>query len=108
MFARDRKTPIAEWWWTIDKPLLSALGLLLVVGIVLSFAASPPVAVRLGLDEWHFVVRHAMFSSIALVVLVSTSMLPHRIARVSAIGIVIVVAVTAIDMLSQTIRGRLI
>ena len=29
-------------------------------------------------------------------------------ARVSAIGIVIVVAVTAIDMLSQTIRGRLI
>lgn len=90
MFARDRKTPIAEWWWTIDKPLLSALGLLLVVGIVLSFAASPPVAVRLGLDEWHFVVRHAMFSSIALVVLVSTSMLPHRIARVSAIGVLLV------------------
>lgn len=90
MFARDRKTPIAEWWWTIDKPLLSALGLLLVVGIVLSFAASPPVAVRLGLDEWHFVVRHAMFSSIALVVLVGTSMLPHRIARVSAIGVLLV------------------
>jgi cell division protein FtsW len=90
MFARDRKTPIAEWWWTIDKPLLSALGLLLVVGIVLSFAASPPVAVRLGLDEWHFVVRHAMFSSIALVVLVTTSMLPHRVARVSAIGVLLV------------------
>jgi phosphonate transport system permease protein len=28
--------------------------------------------------------------------------------RVSAIGLVIVAAVTAIDMLSQTIRGRLI
>ena len=40
MFARDRKTPIAEWWWTIDKQLLAALTLLLVVGIVLSFAAS--------------------------------------------------------------------
>jgi len=35
MFARDRKTPIAEWWWTIDKQLLSALILLMAVGMVL-------------------------------------------------------------------------
>jgi cell division protein FtsW len=90
MFARDRKTPIAEWWWTIDKQLLAALCLLLVVGIVLSFAASPPVAERIGLDAWHFVIRHAMFSAIALAVLVGTSMLPHRLARVSAIGVLIV------------------
>jgi cell division protein FtsW len=90
MFARDRKTPIAEWWWTIDKPLLSGLVLLLAVGVVLSFAASPPVAERLGLDEWHFVVRHAMFSSFALFVLVGTSMLPHRAARISAIAVLIV------------------
>lgn len=90
MFARDRKTPIAEWWWTIDRQLLAALTLLLMVGIVLSFAASPPVAERIGLDAWHFVIRHAMFSAIALVVLVGTSMLPHRLARVSAIGVLIV------------------
>ena len=90
MFARDRKTPIAEWWWTIDKQLLAALTLLLMVGIVLSFAASPPVAERIGLDAWHFVIRHAMFSALALVVLVGTSMLPHRLARVSAIGVLIV------------------
>lgn len=87
MFSRDRKTPIAEWWWTVDKQLLAGLVLLLIVGIVLSFAASPPVAERLGLDPWHFVIRHAMFSGIAVVVLVATSMLPHRMARVSAIGV---------------------
>src|SRR5688572_23171216 len=90
MFSRDRKTPIAEWWWTIDKQLLAALSLLLIVGIVLSFAASPPVAERLGLDAWHFVIRHAMFSAIALGVLVATSMLPHRTARVAAIGVLAV------------------
>ena len=61
MFARDRKTPIAEWWWTIDKQLLSALILLMAVGMMLSFAASPPVAERLGLSPWHFIIRHAMF-----------------------------------------------
>jgi cell division protein FtsW len=89
MFSRDQKTPIAEWWWTIDKQLLAGLVLLLVVGIVLSFAASPPVAERLGLDAWHFVIRHAMFSALALVVLVATSMLPHRSARVMAIGVLL-------------------
>ncbi|HEY9010362.1 MAG TPA: putative peptidoglycan glycosyltransferase FtsW [Devosia sp.] len=87
MFSRDRKTPIAEWWWTVDKQLLAGLVLLLIVGIVLSFAASPPVAERLGLDAWHFVIRHAMFSGIAVVVLVATSMLPHRMARISAIAV---------------------
>ena len=60
MFARDRKTPIAEWWWTIDKALLGALILLMIVGVLLSFAASPPVAERLGLGPWHFIIRQAM------------------------------------------------
>jgi cell division protein FtsW len=48
------------------------------------------VAERIGLDAWHFVIRHAMFSAIALVVLVATSMLPHRLARVSAIAVLVV------------------
>ncbi|MEO8757931.1 MAG: putative peptidoglycan glycosyltransferase FtsW [Devosia sp.] len=85
MFARDRKTPIAEWWWTIDKQLLSALILLMAVGMVLSFAASPPVAERLGLSPWHFIIRHAMFDMLALPVLVGVSFLTHRQARFAAL-----------------------
>ena len=87
MFARDRKTPIAEWWWTIDNQLLSALVLLMAVGMVLSFAASPPVAERLGLSPWHFIIRHAMFDLLALPVLIGTSFLSHRQARFAALGI---------------------
>jgi cell division protein FtsW len=85
MFARDRKTPIAEWWWTIDKQLLSALILLMAVGMLLSFAASPPVAERLGLSPWHFIIRHAMFDLLAIPVLIGTSFLTHRWARVLAL-----------------------
>jgi len=85
MFARDRKTPIAEWWWTIDKQLLSALILLMAVGMVLSFAASPPVAERLGLSPWHFIMRHAVFDLLALPVLIGTSLLSHRQARFTAL-----------------------
>ncbi|MBI4923815.1 MAG: cell division protein FtsW [Devosia nanyangense] len=90
MFARDRKTPIAEWWWTIDKQLLSALILLMAVGMLLSFAASPPVAERLGLSPWHFIIRHAMFDMLALPVLIGTSFLGHRQARFAALGVLIV------------------
>src|SRR3569833_1848226 len=87
MFARDRKTPIAEWWWTIDKQLLSALILLMAVGMVLSFAASPPGAERLGLSPWHFIIRHAMFDMLALPVLIGTSFMSHRQARFSALAV---------------------
>jgi cell division protein FtsW len=90
MFARDRKTPIAEWWWTIDKQLLSALILLMSVGMVLSFAASPPVALRLGLSQWHFIIRQAMFDLLALPVLIGVSFLSHRQARFAAIGVLLV------------------
>ena len=85
MFSRERKTPIAEWWWTVDKGLLAALVLLMLVGVVLSFAASPPVAERLGLGPWHFIIRQAIFAALALPVLVATSFLPHRAARFAAL-----------------------
>jgi cell division protein FtsW len=90
MFSRANKTPIAEWWWTIDRELLAALGLLLVCGMALSFAASPPVAERLGLSPWHFIIRHALFCIPAIGVLVATSFLGMRSARFWALGVLIV------------------
>lgn len=90
MFSRERKTPIAEWWWTIDKGLLAALVLLMMTGIVLSFAASPPVAERLGLGPWHFIIRQAIFAALALPVLIGTSFLPPRPARIAALAVLVV------------------
>jgi len=100
MFARDRKTPIAEWWWTIDKQLLSALILLMAVGMLLSFAASPPVAERLGLSPWHFIIRHAVFDLLALPVLIFASFLSHRQARLMAL----LVLVGSVVLLWLTLR----
>ncbi len=47
MSGRADRTLIAEWWRTIDKSLLGSLIVLLLGGVVLSLAASPPVAERL-------------------------------------------------------------
>lgn len=85
MFSRAEKTPLAEWWWSIDRELLGALILLMTCGMVLSFAASPPVAERLGLSPWHFIIRHAMFCVPTLAVMVAASFLSHRQARVWAL-----------------------
>ncbi len=100
MFSRAEKTPLAEWWWSIDRELLGALILLMTCGMVLSFAASPPVAERLGLSPWHFIIRHAMFCVPALIVLVGTSFLSHRQARIWAL----VTLVVSLLLLWATLR----
>ena len=85
MFSRAEKTPLAEWWWSIDRELLGALILLMTCGMVLSFAASPPVAERIGLSPWFFIIRHALFCLAALPVMIGASLLNHRQARVAAL-----------------------
>lgn len=78
MVSRLERTPFAAWWWTIDRLLLAALLALMLGGIVLSLAASPPVAARLGLDPFYFVSRHVLYLIPALAVLLATSFLPPR------------------------------
>lgn len=85
MFEREKKTVIAEWWWTVDRQLLGALILLIICGIVLSFAASPPVAERLGLSPWFFIVRQILFAIPAVMVMVAVSFFTPRQARIAAI-----------------------
>lgn len=77
-FARTDRGLMATWWWTVDRLLLAAIGLLALIGIVLVFAASPPVAQRLGLGELHFVARHVMFLVPAMALMVGVSLLAPR------------------------------
>ena len=93
MFSRAEKTPLAEWWWSIDRELLGALIMLLVCGMVLSFGASPAVAERIGLDEWYFVLRHAMFVLLAIPVMLVTSLLSHRQVRFAALAALVVMTI---------------
>ena len=61
MVSRTERTPFAHWWWTVDRLMLAALGVLMLAGIILLLAASPPVAVKLGLDPFHFVNRQGLY-----------------------------------------------
>ena len=84
MVSRAERGLFARWWWTVDKLMLVALAALMLGGIVLSLAASPPVAARLGLDPFHFVNRHVLFLIPAFGVLILTSFLtPRQIRRLA-------------------------
>ena len=73
--ARTDNTVIGRWWWTVDRPTLAAVGLLMAVGMILVVAASPAVAERIGTDSYHFVLRQAAFLVPATVVLLAASLL---------------------------------
>ena len=95
MHSRARRTFLGEWWWTIDRLLLWAVVVLVLIGLVLMLAASPPVAIRLGADPFHFVNRHALYLVPALAVLLMTSfMTPRQARRVALVVFVIGVALT--------------
>ena len=77
-FDRTDTSIVARWWWTIDRWMLAAVGLLLVFGVILTLAASPPVAERLGYDSYYFVRRQLLFLPLAAILLICVSLLSPR------------------------------
>src|ERR1700754_765677 len=95
MISREQRTPFSECWWTVDRPLLAAITALILGGVILSLAASPPVATRIGLDPFHFFSRHVLFLLPSFIVLIGVSFLSPRQIRRSAL-IVFAVSITLI------------
>jgi cell division protein FtsW len=85
-FARTDTSLIARWWWTVDRWTLGAIALLLALGAVLTMAASPAVAERLGLDSFYFVRRQFVFLALGLVLMLAVSFLsPQGVKRLGAL-----------------------
>jgi cell division protein FtsW len=107
MLSRAQRTPIGEWWWTVDRLTLAAIGALMLAGVVLSLAASPPVAARLGLDPFFFVNRHILYSLPAIAVMLIVSFLdPRQIRRLSLIVFVVsLILVAATPHFGPEIKG---
>jgi cell division protein FtsW len=85
-FARIDQSPLARWWWTVDRWSLAALSILIGFGILMSLAASPAVAERIGYDGGHFVRRYLglLPFTMALIWLVSLQT-PRTVRRIAFI-----------------------
>lgn len=89
MVSRADRGALADWFWTIDRYFLATFILLMGIGFMLSFAASPSVAERIGLPPFHFVERHAVFLVPSLIVMIGLSFLTPRQVRRTAIIILV-------------------
>jgi cell division protein FtsW len=107
MVSRTERTLFAEWWWTIDRLMLAAIGALMLAGIVLLLAASPPIAAKLGLDPFHFVNRQVLYLVPAIAVMLATSFLaPQQIRRLAlAVFFIAMVLLAATLVYGAEVKG---
>ncbi|SIQ54262.1 cell division protein FtsW [Rhizobium sp. RU35A] len=99
MVSRADRGPLADWFWTIDRFFLATFILLMGIGFMLSFAASPPVAERIGLPSFHFVERHAAFLLPSLAVMIGLSFLsPRQVRRTAVIILILAIAMMVLAL----------
>lgn len=84
--SRTDTSRIAAWTFTIDRNLLGALLGLIGLGVVLSFAASPSVALKKGLPTYYFVERHVVIAGLGVLVMLAVSLLTPAGVRRLALG----------------------
>lgn len=87
VLSRADKSPLSRWWWTVDRSIIVSALSLMALGIVLAMAASPPVANRLGLPDFFFVQRQAIFLPAVALLLIATSFLNPRYVRRGALAL---------------------
>ncbi|MBZ8118866.1 putative lipid II flippase FtsW [Roseovarius sp. LXJ103] len=87
---REVEPVLPKWWRTIDKWSISCVFVLFGIGLLLGFAASPPLAEKNGFDHFHYVQRQMFFGGLAMTAMVLTSMMtPLLVRRLAVIGFLI-------------------
>ncbi len=98
-FSRADLSVIGRWWWTIDRWTLVALLLLVATGAVLTMAASPGAAERIGLDPFHFVRNQFVFLAPAIIGMLIVSMLtPLGVRRLAVVGLTLTLILMVITL----------
>lgn len=85
--SRTNTSMVGRWWWTVDRYTLLALAVLIGIGAVLTTAASPSVAERIGLERFYFVKRQIVFLVMSCGVMFGISLMNEvQVRRLAVIG----------------------
>lgn len=106
-FPRSDRSILARWWTTIDQALLTAVLLLIAIGLVVSLAASPAVADAKGLRPFYFVERHSVHVLAGFALMIVVSMLDPRAIRRLALAIFVfcIAAMIAVLIVGPEFNG---
>lgn len=90
MLSRADTSIVGRWWWSIDRVMLTALILLVGIGYVLAFAATPATNLSLFNPPTMAMVKQIGYLAIGAILMVVTSMLDLKQVKLAALGIGIV------------------
>jgi cell division protein FtsW len=91
-YGRSDRSPIARWFWEIDRVLLLLIAILIGIGLIAVAAASPAAGARYSGGNVHFADLHYFYRQLAWItigvpVMIGISMMPReRARRISLFG----------------------
>ncbi len=105
--SRIDQSMLGRWWWTVDRWTVVAIGILCAFGAILTLAASPAVAERIGTDSFHFVRHQLALMPVMLTILFGISLQsPRDLRRLALFGLVCsLLALAATFVIGVEIKG---
>ncbi len=110
--SRNDRSTIGRWFWTIDKPLLTLVLLLIGLGVIAVAAASPAAARRYSggnvrVEDLYYFKRQIMWVLAGVPVMLGVSMLPIAWAKRFAIGgtVVFLALLFAVPFIGGEVNG---
>ncbi len=108
-FSRNDQSPIAQWFWTVDRGLLGAALALMGLGVMLSFASSPAaiLADESITDPFHYSWRMIVWASGGVGLMLTMSLLsPRGVRRIAVLGLLGAIVVMAmLPFIGDTVKG---
>ena len=108
-FSRNDPSPIAQWFWTVDRGLMGATLALVGLGVALSFASSPAaiLADESITDPFHYAWRMIVWASGGVGAMLLASLLSprgvRRIAVLALFGALVVMAL--LPFIGDEVKG---
>jgi len=108
-FSRNDPSPIAQWFWTVDRGLLGAALALMGLGVALSFASSPAaiLADESITDPFHYSWRMIVWATGGVGVMLLSSLLsPRGVRRIAVLALLGALGVMAmLPFIGDTVKG---
>jgi cell division protein FtsW len=105
--SRIDQSMVGRWWWTVDRWTVLAIVALCGFGAVMTFAASPAVADRIGASSFYFVKHQLLLIPATMAVMFGISLLgPRMVRRVAAITLVLSLILLALTfVIGMEVKG---
>lgn len=109
---RSDRTPLAIWFWELDRVLLGLIMTLIAIGLIAIAAASPVAAIKhssdtVTLNSLHYFYRQLIWVAVGVPVMLLVSMAPKETARRFAIiaAIVAFILLFLVPIMGNTVNG---